>query len=199
MTIKILRIDASARTEGSVSRELNDNIIARLGETRDIIVESRDLAATSLPFINEEWIGANFTAADARSTAQKETLSFSDKLVSEVKAADILLIGLPIYNFGVPAALKAWIDLVARVGLTFSYTEAGPKGLLSGKRAIVAVASGGTQAGSEIDFATTHMRQVLSFVGIDDVTFVTADGLAVDPEGTLQVARNQIAELSLAA
>ena len=117
----------------------------------------------------------------------------------EIKAADVVLIGLPIYNFGVPAALKAWIDLVARAGVTFRYTESGPVGLLAGKRAIVTVASGGTEAGSDIDFATPYIRHALKFIGITDVLFVKADRLAVNPEGTLKAAEKAVADLPVAA
>lgn len=107
MTHAILRIDASARRTGSVSRDLADKIIARFGD--DITVTTRDLA-NGLPLIDEEWVGANFTPADARSDDQKAKLALSDDLVAELKAADTIVIGLPIYNFGVPAALKAWVD-----------------------------------------------------------------------------------------
>ena len=196
MTHSILRIDASARRDGSVSRELADKIIARFGA--DTTVATRDLA-DGLPLINETWVGANFTPADDRSDAQKETLALSDTLVAELKAADTIVIGLPIYNFGVPAALKAWVDLVARAGVTFKYSEYGPKGLLEGKRAIVAVASGGTEAGSDIDFATGYIRHMLSFIGINDVDFVTADRLMIDAEATLQAANDQVAALRIAA
>ena len=109
------------------------------------------------------------------------------------------MIGLPIYNFGVPAALKAWVDLVARAGVTFRYTEAGPQGLLTAKRAIVAVASGGTEAGSEIDFATGYIRHVLGFIGITDVSFVTADRLMIDADGTMAKALEQVDALQTAA
>ena len=187
----ILRIDASARRSGSVSRDLTDKIIARIGGA----VTTRDLA-TALPLIDETWVGANFTPADDRTPEQARTLALSDALVAEVQAADTLVIGLPIYNFGVPAALKAWVDLVARAGVTFRYTETGPKGLLEGKRAIIAVASGGTEAGSEIDFATGYIRHVLGFIGITDVTFVAADQLAKDPDDTLARAHAQIEELA---
>lgn len=196
MTHRILRIDASARRDGSVSRDLADRIVARFGP--EASVTTRDLA-TGLPLIDEAWIGANFTPADQRTESQRTALTLSDELVAEVKAADTLVIGLPIYNFGVPAALKAWVDLVARAGVTFRYSEAGPQGLLTGKRAIVAVASGGTQAGSEIDFATGYIRHVLGFIGITDVTFVTADRLMLDAEATLASAADQIAALDLAA
>lgn len=195
MTSSILRIDASARREGSISRDLADRIIARFPGAH---VTTRDLA-TGLPLIDETWVGANFTPEAERSPEQRATLALSDDLIAEVKAADTLVIGLPIYNFGVPATLKAWVDQVARAGVTFRYSETGPEGLLTGKRAIVIVASGGTEAGSEIDFATGYLRHVLSFIGIKDVEFVTADRLALDPDGTLQSARDQIDALALAA
>jgi FMN-dependent NADH-azoreductase len=196
MTNHILRIDASARRTGSVSRDLLDRIIARISP--DATVTTRDLAG-GLPLIDEAWVGANFTPADQRTDDQRETLALSDTLVDELKAADTILIGLPIYNFGVPAALKAWVDLVARAGVTFKYSEYGPKGLLEGKRAIVAVASGGTEAGSEIDFATGYIRHVLAFIGITDVEFVTADRLMLDADGTMRKAMDQVAALPLAA
>lgn len=188
----VLRIDASARHAGSVSRELNDTILNRLNADT---VTIRDLSQP-LPQIDEAWIAANFTPEGDRTDTQRATLSLSDNLVSEIEAADILVIGMPIYNFGVPAALKAWIDLVARAGRTFHYTADGPVGLLKGKRAIVAVTSGGTEAGSNIDFATGHMAQVLQFIGITDVTFVNADRLAKEPVSTVQKAKAQIAALA---
>ena len=110
--------------------------------------------------------------------------------------ADTIVIGTPIYNFSVPSTLKAWIDLVARVGVTFNYTETGPVGLLEGKRAIIAVASGGTQAGSDIDFATTYLRHVLGFIGITDVELVAADQLSMDEEGSMQRAKSAIEALA---
>ncbi len=198
MTTNILRIDASARRTGSVSRELSDQIVARYDAAGDVSVTVRDLAG-GVPLIDEDWVGANFTPADQRSDSQREKLALSDTLVGEVKAADVLVIGLPIYNFGVPAAFKAWIDQVARAGLTFKYSEYGPKGLLEGKRAIVAVASGGTEAGSEIDFATGYVRHVLGFIGIEDVVFVKADRMMLDAEATLKAARESVERLDIAA
>ena len=191
----ILRIDTSARRTGSISRDLTDRVIARFPEAT---VTTRDLAP-GLPLIDETWVRANFTPAADRTPDQRAVLALSDELIAEVEAADTLVIGLPIYNFGVPTTLKAWVDQVARAGVTFRYTENGPEGLLQGKRAIVIVASGGTRAGSEIDFATGYIRHVLGFVGITEVEFVTADRLALDPESTLQSARNQIDALALAA
>ncbi|MBF9043475.1 FMN-dependent NADH-azoreductase [Rhodobacterales bacterium HKCCE4037] len=192
MTDTLLRIDASARREGSVSRDLTDKVIARLAPKHII---TRDLGP-GLPLIDEGWIGANFTKAEQRSPEQAETLALSDTLIAELQAADTLVIGLPIYNFGVPATLKAWVDQVARAGVTFRYTEAGPEGLLKGKRAIVVVASGGTEVGSAIDFATGYIRHVLGFIGITDVDFVTADRMMLDAEATLAIANRQVEALA---
>ena len=189
----VLRIDASARRDGSVTRDLAERLVDRLGADRVI---SRDLAETPLPQIDGDWIGANFTPADQRDDAQRARLAQSDSLVAELQAADTVVIGLPIYNFGVPAALKAWIDLVARAGVTFRYSAEGPQGLLTGKRAIVVVASGGTPVGSEIDFASGYVRHVLGFLGITDVTFVQADRMALDPEATRAAAEAQIDKIA---
>jgi FMN-dependent NADH-azoreductase len=187
-----LHIDSSARRTGSVSRDLTAQIVERLGAAEVI---RRDLA-TPLPLLDETWINANFTPADQRSDEQAKLLAQSDALVEELKAADTLVIGAPIYNFSVPAGLKAWIDLVARVGLTFTYTDQGPVGLLEGKRAIIAVASGGTEAGSAIDFATGYLRHMLGFMGITEVEIVAADTLAIDEGAALAKAKAQIETLA---
>lgn len=192
MTKTILHIDASARRTGSATRDLSARIVQHLGAGRII---RRDLA-TPLPLLTEDWITANFTPADQRDATQRDLLALSDELVKELQQADTVVIGLPIYNFSVPAAFKAWIDLVARAGLTFSYTESGPKGLLEGKRAILAIASGGTAVGSEIDFATGYARHVLGFIGIHDVDVVAADRMALDPEAALSNAQKAVAELA---
>lgn len=192
MTQTILHIDASARTEGSITRDLTAQVVAKLGADQVI---RRDLA-TPLPVLSEAWVGANFTPAGQRSEAQAAELTLSDTLISELQKADTIVIGVPVYNFSVPANLKAWIDLVARAGVTFSYTENGPEGLLEGKRAILAVASGGVAVGSDYDFATGYMRHVLGFIGITDVEIVAADTMAVDAEAALTKARQAIAKLA---
>jgi FMN-dependent NADH-azoreductase len=180
MTKTILRIDASARHDGSESRALTQRILDRLAPDEVI---NRDLAA-SLPAIDAEWLNANWTPEDQRSDAQRETLALSDTLIQEVKSADTIVIGAPIYNFGIPATLKTWVDQIARAGITFKYSESGPQGLMTGKRAIIAITSGGTQVGSDIDFASGYLRHVLGFVGITDVQFVAADQLAVDADAS---------------
>lgn len=166
MTQKILLVNASGTLNGSVSRAATAKLIAGLGPAE---VTVRDLAKTPLPQVEQAWIDARLVPEDDRSDAEQAILALSDELIAEVQAADIIVIGMPMYNFGMPAALKAWIDLIARPKVTFAYTEAGPVGLLKGKRAIVAVASGGVPVGSDMDFATPHMTQVLRFIGIDDI------------------------------
>jgi FMN-dependent NADH-azoreductase len=176
--LKVLRVDSSARSEGSMSRWVADALIEQLREREGAVeVSVRDLAVGAPSFVDAAWVDANFTPPEQRNEEQKAVLAESDALVAELKAADILVIGVPIYNFGIPAKLKAWIDMVARARLTFRYTEDGPVGLLKGKRAYLAVASGGTAVGSEIDFATGYLRHVLAFLGIDDVQIVAADRL----------------------
>lgn len=192
MAKTILHIDSSARRVNSTTRDLSDRVVKQLGAERII---RRDLA-TPLPLLTEDWIAANFTPADQRDDLQRDRLALSDELVSELQEADTIVIGLPIYNFSVPAAFKAWIDLVARAGLTFSYTENGPKGLLEGKRAILAIASGGVPVGSEADFATNYARHVLGFIGIHDVDVIAADQMAVNPDAALENAHKAVAELA---
>jgi len=195
----ILKINASSRRNGSISRQLTERLTDRfLRQDANTEVLSRDLA-NALPAVSEGWIGANFTPADQRSDEQELLLALSDELVNELRAADVLLIGLPIYNFGVPAALKSWIDLVCRAGETFKYTEQGPQGLLTGKRAIVTVASGGVPVGSPMDHATSYLTQVLGFIGITDVTYVSATGLAMHPDAAVKSAEQEIDNLDLAA
>jgi FMN-dependent NADH-azoreductase len=187
----ILHIDSSARLQGSVTRDLSSQIVAHLGG--DVI--RRDLK-DALPQITENWVNANFTPADQRDAVQTDTLALSDTLVNELRAADTIVIGVPIYNFGVPAALKAWIDLVARAGLTFKYTETGPVGLLEGKRAIIAIASGGTPMNSDIDFATGYLRHVLGFIGITNVDVIAADAVMMKGPDAIADAKSEITKLA---
>lgn len=192
----ILRIDASMRHEGSVTRVLADKVLDRLnaGEA-GVKVILRDLA-DGLAHIDETWIAGNFTAAEERSDAQRTSLGLSDILVAELRAADVILLAVPVYNFGVPAAFKAWIDQVARAGETFRFTEDGPIGLLQGKRAILVTASGGTEIDGPIDFATPFIRHVMSFIGIDDISVISADRMMVDAEAALAAADSGIAHLA---
>jgi FMN-dependent NADH-azoreductase len=173
--LRVLRIDASARVEGSISRKLADGMLGELDERMPgLTIVRRDLAP-GLPFVDPAWVNANMTDPDVRTGAQRQALAKSDELVAELMAADVLVIATPIYNFGVPASLKAWIDQVARARLTFRYTEHGPEGLLSGKKAYILMATGGTEVGSAIDFATPWLKFVLGFLGIADVEVIAAD------------------------
>ncbi len=192
---QVLKISSGGRLDGSVSRDLSDNLISaiedRYGAT-DIV--HRDLA-TGIPFVDEAWIEANFTPEELRTEKQRETLDVSDALVAELRNADVLVIGVPMYNFSITAALKAWIDMIARARLTFRYTENGPQGLLRDKKAYLVVATGGVPVGSPIDFATPYLRHALAFVGITDVKIVAADRLNSDAEESVDKARARIADL----
>ena len=195
----ILRIDASARNAGSTTRQLADQLVARLVEQGyGARVTRRDLAANPPALIDESWVGANFTDDADRSDDQRAALTASDELIAELEAADTIVIGVPVYNFAIPAALKAWVDLIARARKTFRYTESGPDGLLKGKKAFLVVASGGVPVGSDYDFATGYLRHVLGFVGITDVSIIAADQQMMD-EGALARAASAIEELKQAA
>jgi len=193
--LKLLRIDSSGRTQNSVTRQLSDLLIAQLqNQGHALQVTSRDVAQ-GIPFVNEEWINANFTDPAQRSEQQHAALAYSDDLVQEIKNADVLVIGAPIYNFGIPAALKAWIDMIARARLTFRYGENGPIGLVTGKQAFLIMASGGTPLGSDIDFASTYLRHALAFIGITQVETIAAERLMVQGDTAREIAITQIAQL----
>lgn len=191
----ILHLDSSARHTGSYSRALTQQIVDQIGGGTAHIIR-RDLVEEKPELIDEEWISSNFTPEAERTQEQTQRLSVSQQLVAELKAADMIVIGAPIYNFSVPAALKAWFDLVARAGLTFRYTETGPEGLLTGKRAIVVHTSGGTPVGSDIDFASAYTKHFLGFLGITDVETIAADGLMGDEAAGLGKANVKIAALA---
>jgi FMN-dependent NADH-azoreductase len=175
LLLRVLRVDASARVEGSITRQLADRMIDAMQERMPgMVVTQRDVAQ-GLPFVDAAWVNANLVDPDARSEPQRKALSGSDALVAEVMDADVWVIATPIYNFGVPASLKAWIDQIARARLTFRYTDQGPKGLLSGKKVYILTATGGTEVGSAIDFATPWLKFVLGFLGISDIEVIAAD------------------------
>jgi FMN-dependent NADH-azoreductase len=193
--MNVLEVSASGRRADSVSRMLTQEIVDAL-ESRSGKVEltRRDLSK-GIPLVDEQWINANFTAEEERSDEQRDVLAQSDSLVGELQAADVIVIGSPIYNFGIPAALKAWVDMIARARLTFRYTPTGPEGLLTGKKAYVVIASGGVPVDSAVDFATPYLRQALGFVGITDVEVVAADQLNNAGDDAIDAARIRIADL----
>lgn len=194
--LNILRVDASARIDGSISRQLGDEVIQSLSSGHELAVQTRDLTENAPRFVDSDWIAANTTPAEQRSDKHEADLSLSDQLVSELLSADVLLITTPIYNFGVPASLKAWIDMIARAGVTFRYTENGPVGLLENKRAIITLASGGTAVNSPIDFATPFLKHIMGFIGIHQVDVIAADALAKDAQNTIKAASDSIISLS---
>ena len=185
MAQKTLLVHSSARQSGSVTRLLAAELVAQLGGE----VTVRDVSE-GLPVVTEAWIAARDAGA-----ANGE-ISVSNNLIDELRAHDTLVIAAPIYNFGVPAALKLWIDQVARAGETFRYTESGPEGLLKGKKAYVVVASGGTPVDGPWDYATPYLRHVLGFIGITDVEVVAADALGNDADKKLDAARAKISEVA---
>lgn len=193
--LRVLRVDASARAEGSVSRRLADLMLDTLGERVPELALVRRDVAPGLPLVDAAWVDANLTEPEARTAAQRQALAKSDELVGELMAADVLVIATPIYNFGVPASLKAWIDQVARARLTFRYTEYGPEGLLTGKKAYILAASGGTEVGSAIDFATPWLKFVLGFLGIADVEVIAADRGMARGDAACHAATERIAQM----
>ena len=195
MTTRILEISASPRQDESISRLLTKDLLQALDDRHDGVEITRRDVSAGLPFVDAEWVVATNTPEEDRTAAQREKLAFSDTLVDELKAADIVVIGAPIHNFSVPASLKAWIDLVARVRLTFRYTENGPVGLLEGKKAYVLTPSGGVPVGSPVDFATPYLLHSLAFIGIDDVEIIGAQGADRGNDQALDDARARIAEI----
>ncbi len=173
----ILHITASIKGAESVSRALSTTIASTLRDETGKQVIERDLSQNDLPFVSAESFGAAQVPPADRTPAQAEATAAGDQLIAELQDADIVVFGVPIYNFAVPATVKAWADLVARAGTTFRYTPDGPQGLLKEKRAYIAVATGGTQVGSDVDFMTPWLRHFLGFLGIGDAQVIAADGL----------------------
>ena len=172
----ILRIDSSPRYEESKSRARADALIEHLkSEHGDVSITTRDVAP-GLPYLDADWIAAKNTDPSDTTPEQEKTLGLALEMVDELKAADVIVISVPVYNFTVPASLKSWADHVALPRRTFRYTEYGPKGLLEGKRAILLFASGGTEIGSDIDYASDWLTFFLGFIGITDVTVLGGRG-----------------------
>ncbi len=181
---RILRLNAGANHADSVSRPLATALIDGFARKGPVDVTTVELSE-GLPFVDAAWVSGEPTAA-----------AISDAYIAQLEAADVLVITAPIYNFSVPAALKAWIDQIAKAGRTFSYVGPGQvEGLLKDKKAYVVITAGGVKLGSEWDFASPYLRHVLGFVGITDVAFIDASGLALDPEQSVSGARAQISTL----
>lgn len=178
--MKILQINASARSNGSNSTQLADRIVARLRAANpDASLELRDLATQPHPVLDEPALGALFTPAAERSAEQAARVALDDALIAQVQGVDVIVLGVPMYNFGVPVQLKTWIDAIARAGVTFRYTANGPEGLLKGKKVYVALARGGLYRDTPADSQVPYLKSVLAFLGMTDVEFIYAEGLAM--------------------
>ncbi len=173
----ILHISASINGAASTSRKLGDKLAKGLSAKHGMDIVERDLAANDLPLIDALRFEANNTPPEERNTAQSELAQIADELIDELRGADVIVMSVPIYNFSVPASVKAWADLVARAGTTFKYTENGPDGLLTGKKAYITASSGGVPVGSEVDFMTKWLEHFLGFLGIPTEEIVAADGI----------------------
>ena len=171
----ILKINASVRYQDSVSRQLVDALIEKIKEPSTHIIE-RDLNQ-EIHFVSEASLNAVSTESKDRDIEQQELVTLADTMIEELLQVDTIVIGAPIYNFGPPASLKAWADLVARAGTTFKYSEKGPVGLLENKKVYLVVVSGGTEVDSEIDFMTPWLKFFLGFIGIKNIELIVADGL----------------------
>lgn len=181
--MKILQINSSARSAGANSTRLADAITTRLKAANPgAVVELRDLAAHPHPVLDEAALGALFTPAEQRSPEQAARVALDDALIAQLQSADAIVIGVPMYNFGVPVQLKTWIDAIARAGVTFRYTENGPEGLVKGKKVYVALARGGIYRDTPADSQVPYLKGVLGFLGMTDVEFIYAEGLAMGPE-----------------
>ena len=193
----ILQINSAARSQGAQSTLLANELTAKLQQSNaGAKVVVRDLLANGLPHLDESVLGAFFTPADQRSAEQNAIVAKSDALIAELQAADIIVIGAPMYNFGVSSQLKTYFDWIARAGVTFRYTENGPEGLIKGKKVYVVTARGGKYAGTPNDSQTPFLRTFLGFIGLTDVSFIHAEGLNLGPDSqsaALASAREAIA------
>lgn len=181
--MNILQINASARREAANSTRVANSIVARLQSANPAArLTVRDLAVTPHPVLDEAALGALFTPAEKRNAEQAARVALDDALIAEIQAADAIVLGVPMYNFGVPVQLKNWIDAVARNGVTFRYTEKGPEGLLQGKTVYVALARGGSYRGTEADSQVPYLKTVLGFLGMTEVHFIYAEGLNMGAE-----------------
>ena len=195
----ILQINASARRDGANSTRVADQITARLQVANPgTTLTLRDLAVTPHPLLDEAALGALFTPADARSPEQAARVALDDALIAEIQAHDTVVLGEPMYNFGVPVQLKSWIDAIARAGVTFRYTASGPEGLLTGKTVYVALARGGLYRDTPNDSQVPYLKSVLGFLGLTDLRFIYAEGLAMGPEAAAKGFAQAEADLNAA-
>ncbi|WP_237061496.1 MULTISPECIES: FMN-dependent NADH-azoreductase [Microbulbifer] len=195
---RLLKIKASLFNNDGQSSQLVDAYADKwLQEHSGATVTERNLADEPVPHLDQARFGAFTTAPEERNDAQSDVAAYSDQLIGEVQEADILVLGVPMYNFSVPSTLSAYFDHIARAGITFRYTANGPEGLLKGKKAVVFITRGGVYGQDHAQ--TAYLRQFLGFIGIEDVEFVHAEGLAMGDDsrdGALNAARERITELA---
>lgn len=194
--MNILQVNSSARIDGSHSTRLASAITARLhGANPDARVTVRDLSRAPHPALDEAALGALFTPDEQRSPAQSGRVALDDLLIAEIQKADTVVIGVPMYNFGIPSQLKNWIDAISRVRVTFRYTEKGPQGLLTGKKVYIALARGGMYRNTPSDLQVPYLKTILGFLGMTDLQFVYAEGLAMGPEAEQQALASANAQI----
>jgi FMN-dependent NADH-azoreductase len=194
----LLQINASINDDNGQSSQLANQFVAAF-RTRHLepkIVVRNIAAADPVPHLNAERFGAFITKPEERTEAQHAVVAYSDALINELKQADVIVLGLPMYNFGVPSQLKAYFDHIARAGATFKYTETGPLGLLTGKKVYVFAARGGLYAGTPMDTQTSYVRDFLRFLGMADVDFIYAEGLAISPQSKETSLAKAVAEIA---
>ncbi|KON81962.1 NAD(P)H-dependent oxidoreductase [Azoarcus sp. PA01] len=185
--MNILQINSSARSDASNSTRVANSIVERLRASHPgAALVVRSLAQNPHPVLDEAALGALFTPADKRSPEQAARVALDDALIAEIQAADALVIGVPMYNFGVPVQLKNWIDAITRVKVTFRYTANGPEGLLKDKKVYVAFARGGRYRDTPADTQVPYLKTIFGFLGMTDVRFVFAEGLAMGADATEQ-------------
>ncbi len=180
---QLLQINASLFTTQGQSSQMADRFVTAFRERHpDAAVVLRDVAGEPVPHLDARRFGAFTTPAEQRTPDQQAVVAYSDTLIDELRAADVIVLGLPMYNFGIPSQLKSYFDHVARAGETFRYTANGPEGLIKNKKAYIFAARGGLYVGTPLDTQTTYVRDFLRFIGIEDVEFVYAEGLAIDAQ-----------------
>ncbi|RDU95429.1 FMN-dependent NADH-azoreductase [Trinickia dinghuensis] len=193
----ILQLNSAARSQGANSTLLANELAAKLQQANPgAKLVLRDLQADALPHLDDAVLGAFFTPAEQRTPGQAAIAARSDALIDELQAADVIIIGAPMYNFGISSQLKTYFDWIARAGVTFRYTANGPEGLVKGKKVYVVAARGGKYAGTPADSHTPHLKTFLGFIGITDVEFIYAEGLNMGPDAAgaaLASAREAIA------
>jgi FMN-dependent NADH-azoreductase len=194
----LLQINASINDDSGQSSQLANQFVAgfRTRNPDAKIVVRNVAAADGVPHLDAERFAAFITRAEERSAAQHAVVAYSDALINELKEADVIVLGLPMYNFGVPSQLKAYFDHIARAGVTFAYTDKGPVGKLNGKKVYVFAARGGLYAGTPLDTQTAYVRDFLRFIGMTDVEFVYAEGLAISPQSKEAGLARAVAEIA---